>query len=85
MNCGSIFREKDSRSRAQGGTRVQGVMTRHGRARFEVARRSLAVLYRELTGESITRVSDGDVVEFLSRGLEDTERYIRKLNAEKSS
>ena len=78
MNPGSIFREKDSRSRKQGGTRVQGIMTPRGRTRFEVARRSLAALYHEIVGTPMTRISDGDVVEFLSRGMDETERYIRE-------
>jgi hypothetical protein len=66
----SIFRGKD------GGDRLQGVITRDGSKAFERERRRLARLYRDITGQAPTVVSDADVIEYLARGEADTRGYL---------
>ncbi len=71
MGRASIFRGK-----MRGGKRVQTILTAHGCARFEAARKDLGRLYKEVTGRVAMVVSDSDVVEYLARGRDDTERYL---------
>jgi len=47
-----------------GNYRVQGKLTRDGLRMFDLARRQLA----QLVGKKPAEVSDGDTIEFLSRG-----------------
>ena len=63
----SIFRGKD---RLTG--RVQGLLTRFGRARVEAARKPLA----KLTGRKASTISQGDLIEYLARGDENTKAYL---------
>lgn len=49
---------------------IHGQVSRIGYQRFEAHRRALA----NLTGRAV--VSDGDVIEYLSRGHEQTKRYL---------
>jgi hypothetical protein len=70
----SIFRGKES------GVRVQGVLTRKGGQHFEVRRRMLAKLYREVFGRAPATVSDADVIEFLAIGEEATRAYLAALH-----
>jgi hypothetical protein len=66
----SIFRGKD------GGLQVHGIITRTGGQRFERARRQLEALFYEVIGRPPTGVSDADVIEYLARGRDETERYL---------
>jgi hypothetical protein len=66
----SIFRGKD------GGIRVQGIITRAGGHRFEVAARRLERLYRDVVGAKPATISDADVIEYLARGDDDTRAYL---------
>mgnify|MGYP001569180636 CR=1 FL=1 len=68
----SIFRDK------AGGDRVQGVITKVGSAAFEAARKRLGVL----VGRPGAVVSDGDTVEFLSRGEANTLTYLKEHQLE---
>jgi hypothetical protein len=51
-------------------------MTPAGLKAFEQARRELGKLYAAVTGRTIAQVSDGDTVEFLARGAEETRKYL---------
>lgn len=64
MGRPSVFQPKD-------GARVQGVLTKTGADRFEVARRKLSTL-----APHVRIVSDADVIEYLARGEEITKAYI---------
>lgn len=55
------------------GSRVQGGLTKVGTSQFEVARKKLA----KMVGWAESRVSDGDVIEALSRGWVNTQEYLR--------
>ena len=66
----SIFRGKD------GGLQVHGIITKIGGQRFERARRQLGRLFFEVYGRDPTTVSDADVIEYLARGRDETERYL---------
>ena len=59
-------------------TRVQGIMTAVGRAAFDRQRKRLQFLYLQLTGQKIDPVSDGDLIEYLSRGEKATVAYIKE-------
>lgn len=72
MGRHSIFRGKED------GYRVQAIITKVGGTKFEQARAQLTLLYGRVVGVNPASVSDADVVEFLARGAEDTERYLRK-------
>lgn len=63
----SIFRGKD---KLHG--RLQGILTPLGMARFEAARVRLA----RLTGRKAKDVSDGDTIEYLARGEDETRVYL---------
>lgn len=60
-----MFRNK------KGGVRVHGVITKIGGAKFEAARRELSEL-----APHVANPSDADVIEYLTRGREDTLAYI---------
>lgn len=62
----SIFRNK------KGGGRVNGTLTPRGSVRFELHRKMLAGLVAREPEE----ISDADVVEYLTRGEEETRDYI---------
>lgn len=62
---GCLFGPKSSR------TRFQGILSKKGGLALERARSRLWALYREVFGIDPTRISDGDVVEYLARGDED--------------
>ena len=62
----SVFRDK------RGGDRVQGNLTREGKAAFLEARRRLA----KLSKRKLSAVSDADVIEYLARGEEETTRIL---------
>ncbi len=72
MSCGNVFKGKATERK------VQGIMTELGWRRFEVARRQLGAIYMSVVGRELARVSDGDVVEFLARGEDETRRYLRR-------
>ncbi len=55
------------------GARYQGIVGRTGKVEFERARRRLKQLAKWKT-----RVSDGDVFEFLSRGEANTVAYLKQ-------
>jgi hypothetical protein len=52
-------------------------MTATGIQAFERARVELGALYARIMGRTIASVSDGDVVEYLSRGREQTKLYLK--------
>lgn len=64
----TIFGSKD------GGERYQGVTTHVGSLKFEAARERLS----KLAGWPLKRVSDGDTMEYLSRGHEATVIFLEK-------
>lgn len=66
MGRDSIFRNKDKKAL------IRGITTKVGKKKFEEHRKELAVLAKR----PVTRVSDGDVVEYLSRGRENTMQYL---------
>lgn len=66
----SIFRDK------RGGMRVQGNLTKPGSRKFETRRAWLA----KLAKRSVEQVSDADVIEALSRGEDETTRYLKGLH-----
>ena len=72
MGRASIFRGKED------GVRIQGLITKRGGQEFEKARRELALLYQDVTGRAVKTVSDADVIEYLARGTEDTQEYLRR-------
>jgi hypothetical protein len=72
----AVFRGKTT------GYRVQGVLTQRGAIAFNVARKELARFYTAVTGRAIANVSDADVIEYLARGVSNTEAYLRKLDPE---
>lgn len=63
------------------GYRVQGVLTKRGGQMFNAARKELAAIHTKATGRIIETVSDADVIEFLSRGQAETERYLELQSA----
>jgi hypothetical protein len=63
----TIFGSKEN------GSRVQGGLTKVGTSQFDAARLRLAALVEW----EPKRVSDGDVIEYLSRGHEATQKYLR--------
>lgn len=73
MGRPTIFKGKESRYRRQ------GIMTKEGSARFEVARATLA----GMVGWPIDKVSDGDVFEFLARGPLATKAYLKQAGLAK--
>lgn len=75
MGRASIFRGKAK------GVRVQGILTQHGGRAFEQTRRSLAKLYRDVTGRPAKGVSDADVIEYMAIGEERTVEYLEHLRA----
>lgn len=62
----AIFKQK------LGGARYQGVVTAIGSVRFEQARKRLA----KLADREVEQTSDGDTMEAMSRGWEETAKYI---------
>jgi hypothetical protein len=66
----SMFRGKED------GVRVQGLITKTGGAKFELARRALGDLYSEVYGVRPTTVSDADVIEYMARGKDGTRAYL---------
>lgn len=62
-------------------TRFQGIMTAHGRKRFEEQRRKLTRMFRDVMGYDNGGASDGDVVEYLARGEADTRHYLKSRAA----
>lgn len=65
----SVFRGKDKHRGP-----VQGILTPTGRRRFEEARGRLA----RLAARPVKQISDGDTVEYLARGHDDTLDYLEK-------
>lgn len=65
MGRPSIFRDKTER--------VQGKLSSVGSVRFERAKARLA----RLAGRATASISDGDTIEYLSRGHEATEEYLK--------
>lgn len=68
----SVFRGKDR------ACRIQGIMTRVGMRAFETHRKELA----KLAGVPVKKVGDSDVTEYLSRGKDETVKYLAALKAE---
>lgn len=69
----AMFLDKDP------ATRKQGIMSKQGDRDFERARGQLKAIYRDATGAIWTgAVSDGDIFEFLARGVESTRAYLKK-------
>lgn len=69
----SIFGDKDD------GVRVQGMLTRKGGQSFEWKRQELAALYKRIVQREPGTVSDGDTIEFIARGEQETRRHLEKL------
>ena len=55
---------------------IQGAITKVGSQRFEAARQELATL----AAWKLSHVSDGDTIEFLARGVEETKRFLAEKN-----
>lgn len=68
MSRPTIFGDKST------GTRKQGVITAKGETAFQAARKRLA----KLVGWPESRVSDGDVIEFMARGEAATRKWLDK-------
>lgn len=73
----SIFGDKDD------GTRVQGMLTKKGGQAFEWKRQELAALYERVVGRKPGTISDGDTIEFISRGEAEATRLLEKLRSKK--
>jgi hypothetical protein len=68
----SVFRDKMIDGKLTGG-RIHGVLSSRGRERFEAHRDKLgAIAIRPSSA-----VSDGDVVEYLARGVTETRRALK--------
>lgn len=76
----SIFRDKLLTPRHSPKGRVNGILSHAGAVAFEQARKRLRELYREIVGHQPGSVSDGDCVEYLARGPDETRRYLLKLH-----
>lgn len=73
MGRWSIFRPKvNSKDH-----RYQGIVTKEGRHAFELSRRELGALYRNIMGRDAVNVSDADTIEFLARGPLETRNYLK--------
>lgn len=70
----SIFTGKVNDSRH----RVQAWLTEIGRQQFEAARARLSKLALAHLGRAPKAVSDADTIEYLSRGEEQTIKYLKK-------
>jgi hypothetical protein len=76
MGRPSIFPDKYS------GRRIQASISKVGSVAFERHRQDLASLYARIMGRSLSSVSDGDVVEYLSIGTVKATAYLRQLKKE---
>ena len=68
----SMFRGK------KGGKRLTLLMTKTGGRFFNARRKELAQFHHAVTGRHFKHPSDADVVEFMARGLWNTETYLRE-------
>lgn len=64
----AVFRNKGRETRHQ----VRGFLTERGAERFEAHRQALA----SLSGRTPEQVGDGDVVEYLARGDQETRDHL---------
>lgn len=73
MRAGRIKIFRFERDGLKDGVRIQGIITKVGAQRLDVARAKLA----KLAKREPAQVSDADAVEYLARGDAETRKYLK--------